>query len=368
MLGGYGHFGTRISLALARHGDAEIWIAGRDPSRIGRRVGEIETAYPNAAVSGTVIDLTDRKNLRTSLERLEPGIVVHTAGPFQSRDYGVAEACIAAGSHYVDLADGRRFVADFGQLDARAREAGVLLVSGASTLPGLSSAVVDLLSHGMREVTSIETSIVPAGQTLRGRATIEAVLSYCGNPVRRLREGVWSDCIGWTDVRRVQYPCYARRVAVCDVPDLELFPARYRGVRTVCFRAGPELYFEHLGLGLMARMRRLGLVRSWSRYAGFFTWLNRMTRRFGSATGCMQVCVAGIARDGSTIERRWDLVAGSNHGHEIPALPAIALARKLLTGQMTLRGAMPCLGLIGVEDFAVEAGRFDIRWNLTRVR
>ena len=368
ILGGYGHFGSRISHALARNGEAEIWIAGRDPERLGLMAAEIEASYPHAVVAGTALDLTDTDCLRRTLDRLSPGIVIHTAGPFQVRDYGVAEACIESGSHYLDLADSRRFVADFARLDQRAKAADLLLVSGASSLPGLSSAVVDLLSHGMQRVTTIETSIVPAGQTLRGRATAAAVLSYCGTPVRRLRNGTWSDCIGWTDVRRIRYPCYARRVAVCDVPDLELFPQRYKGVETVTCRAGPELYLEHVGLCLMARLRRLGLVRDWARCAGFFTWLNRLTRRFGSDTGCMQVSVTGTARDGSTIERRWDLVAGSNHGHEIPALPAIALARKLLTDRIAQRGAMPCLGLIGLEDFAVEASRFDIDWNLTRVR
>jgi len=368
ILGGYGHFGTRIAHALAKHGRAEIWIAGRDPARAAALARELESGHAGAAVQGIALDLGDAAGLARALGRLEPGIVIHTAGPFQGRDYDVARACIEAGSHYVDLADGRRFVADFAELDDRARARDVLLVSGASTLPGLTSAIVDLLRNGMPEIRTIDISIVPAGQTVRGRATIAAVLSYCGKPVRRLEDGVWRDFIGWQDARRVKYPCFSRRVAVCDVPDLELFPARYKGVRTVSFRAGPELRFEQLALGGMAAMTRLGLVRNWARYTGAFEQLSRLTRRLGSGTGCMQVNVSGIGRDGAAIERRWDLVAGSNHGHEIPAMPAIALTKKLLRGEISLRGAMPCLGLIGIEDFALEAQGFDIDWNLTRVR
>jgi len=39
--------------------------------------------------------------------------VIHCAGPFQSQDYRVALAAMAAGAHYLDLADGRQFVARF---------------------------------------------------------------------------------------------------------------------------------------------------------------------------------------------------------------------------------------------------------------
>ena len=46
-------------------------------------------------------------------------------------------ACIAAGAHYLDLADARDFVARIGTLDAAARAAGVAIISGASSVPAL---------------------------------------------------------------------------------------------------------------------------------------------------------------------------------------------------------------------------------------
>ncbi|HZF99242.1 MAG TPA: hypothetical protein VEY92_13600 [Pseudoxanthomonas sp.] len=50
-------------------------------------------------------------DLAARLVALAPGIVIHSAGPFQGCDYRVAEACLAAGVHCIDLADGRDFVA-----------------------------------------------------------------------------------------------------------------------------------------------------------------------------------------------------------------------------------------------------------------
>jgi saccharopine dehydrogenase-like NADP-dependent oxidoreductase len=43
---------------------------------------------------------------------------VDAAGPFQGAEPRVARAAIAAGLHYVDLADARDFVAGFRALDA----------------------------------------------------------------------------------------------------------------------------------------------------------------------------------------------------------------------------------------------------------
>jgi saccharopine dehydrogenase-like NADP-dependent oxidoreductase len=69
--------------------------------------------------------------------------LIKTAGPFQSQRYTVALAAIQAGCHYIDLADGHEFVAGISSLDGPARERGVTVISGASTVPALSSAVID---------------------------------------------------------------------------------------------------------------------------------------------------------------------------------------------------------------------------------
>jgi short subunit dehydrogenase-like uncharacterized protein len=65
---------------------------------------------------------------------------VNTVGPFQSKDFTVAEACIRAGSsysyclilfgsHYVDIADSRPFVSNISELNEKAKNANVLVIS-----------------------------------------------------------------------------------------------------------------------------------------------------------------------------------------------------------------------------------------------
>ena len=276
----------------------------------------------------------------------------------------MAEACIACRSHYVDLADGRRFVCDFDELDREARRRDVLLVTGASTLPALSSAVVDSLSADMAQIDSIRTVILPAGRSLPGAATFGAVMEYCGKPVRTFENGAWVSRTGWEDARRLLIDGKVRNAAVCDVPDLELFPRHYDCLRTATFHAGPEWAWQHRFIRIMARLVRRGWIESWSPYARLLQHLNSLTSVAGSATGYMQVEVQGEDNARRAIVRQWNLIAGQNHGPEIPCMPAQILAKKLIAGETRARGARPCLGLMDIDDFAREVATLDISWSV----
>ena len=192
----------------------------------------------NTAIACVTLDHRDAA-FESALHRLKPAVVVHAAGPFQDQDYAVAEACLVAGINYVDLADTRAFVSNFETLDAKAKAAGVTLISGASTLPGLSSAVVEHLHPRFATVERIETTIVPGNQTPRGLSTVQAVLSYCGRRFNWLRNGRWEPVHGWQDIRTQHYPSLGkRRLGTCDVPDLTLFAKRYPELHTLTFHAG----------------------------------------------------------------------------------------------------------------------------------
>ena len=109
VLGGYGQFGRRIVGALARDAGLELIVAGRDEAKAQALVDALTDA--RATLSAAVLDI--ERNFAEALAHLRPDVVVHTAGPFQQRGYGVASATLAAGAHYIDLADGRAFVEGF---------------------------------------------------------------------------------------------------------------------------------------------------------------------------------------------------------------------------------------------------------------
>ena len=115
ILGGYGVFGAKLARRLAAQSEAEILIAGRSLAKaeaLCRTFG------------GTPILLDRDGDIFGEIARLRPIIVVDAAGPFQAYGddpYRVAKAAIAAGAHYLDLADDAAFVAGITALDEDAK-------------------------------------------------------------------------------------------------------------------------------------------------------------------------------------------------------------------------------------------------------
>ena len=105
-----------------------------------------------------------------------------------------------------DLADARDFVATIDRLDAEAKAKNVLVVSGASSVPCLTAAVIDAYVPAFARLETVDYGISAAQHTNRGLATTSAVLSYVGKPMVVLREGVMKTVHGWEDSHVERYP------------------------------------------------------------------------------------------------------------------------------------------------------------------
>lgn len=357
VLGGYGFFGTRICQALATNKAIRLLIGGRDINQARHLAHQLELG-PEQAIA---ID-ADAPTLAQQLAELQVATVIHTAGPFQGQDYRVARAAIAAGAHYIDLADGRAFVAGIGQLDDLARERGVFVTSGASSLPALSSAVVDRYAVRFRELTSIRHGIA-SGARAPGIATMRGIFGYCGKPFARLVAGRTELTYGWLDLKRHHFaaPVGPRLLGSCDVPDLALFPTRYPDVQTVTFHAGFASSPGHLFLWASAQLVRYGLLPSLAFMVAPLHAISQRLEPFVSDKGAMFVAMDGIGVDGQALSLEWQLLAAHNHGPHIPCGAAIALSNKLARGDALPHGAMPCMGILTVEDYLAALQGFDVR-------
>lgn len=351
MIGAYGFFGRRLVERLSRQPALHIFIAGRS----GIAAETLKRKLQPGALCKLDVATLDAMSpaFASQLRQLNPAVVVNTSGLFQNQDYRVAEACIAAGVHYIDLADGREFVMGIGVLNTAALRAGVMVASGASSVPALSSAAVDHLVRGLQTVKTIDVGISPGNRTERGLSTIQSILSYCGKP---LPVSTSTPATGWLGSYRHTYPSPvgSRLHSPCDVPDLELFPSRYAGHPEVRFGAGLELEFLHRGMNLMAWMARHGFVKNWAAHA---KWLKRAADLFqtwGTDAGAMHVAVTGVTGEGQSVSRAWQLVATDGDGPYVPTLAASALVRKIAAGNYQHAGAMPCVGLLTLEDFCRE--------------
>jgi saccharopine dehydrogenase-like NADP-dependent oxidoreductase len=359
ILGAYGTFGTRICRSLVSESTIQLAIAGRDRERATAFAASL-----GATCEPVVIDY-QAPDFAATLSSLRSNLVIHTAGAFQAQDYRVASAAIDAGAHYIDLADARAFVAGIGALDERARARGVVVTSGASTLPAVSSAAVERLVAAFSELHRIEINIAPAQVIARGLATMESVLSYCGKPFLELIDGEWRTVRGWLGLRRVRYPALGTRWAArCDVPDLPLLPKRYPTVRSARFDAALELTAAQFGMAGLAGLTRIGVLSKPERFAALVLRLARLLDRFGSDVGGMQVVVEGVTTTGQRLRRAWYLVAKQGDGPQIPCIPAIVIARKLARGERIELGARPCMGMMTLEEFDAATDGFDIRWEI----
>nr|WP_315489090.1 saccharopine dehydrogenase NADP-binding domain-containing protein [uncultured Rhodoferax sp.] len=354
VLGGYGNFGARISRALVGDDRIELLVAGRD----GPRAAAFAAALPGRA-QGVAVDMHST-GFAQSLQNHGVGLLIHTAGPFQGQDYAVARACAQAGVHYIDLADGRRFVCDFPRaLHAAFVDTGRVAITGASTVPALSSAVVDSLCAGWQRLDTLDICIAPAQTAPRGVATLRAVLSYCGGPIQIWHGGQWQTHIGWANPKRVAFQRLRPRLgALCDIPDLELFPARYRVRERMEFLAAVEVGLAQRAFAVLAWLRQVGLLKNPSSLAGLLNTTAKLFDPLGSALGGMVVRVAGLDAAGMPAKRAWHIAADNDHGPEIPCMAAILLARRLAGGEPMACGAFACVGLNKLVDFAPEFAKW----------
>ncbi len=352
VLGGYGNFGKRIAYLLTQK-NIPVIIAGRNKEK----AEAFAATLPSSLVSVSIFDV--HKALPQQLQALQPSVVINTCGPFQTNNYDVAEVCIKHGVHYVDLADGRAFVNGIAQLDEKARQNNVVVISGASTVPGLSSAVVEHYHDEFSIIESLQYGISPGQKTERGLATTQAVMSYVGKTIQPFASrsgGVY----GWQNIYRQAYPSLGKRwMANCDIPDLDLLPVRY-GIRCIQFSAGMELSLMHLGIWLLSWLVRIGVPLDLSKHASTLLRVSQWFDWMGTANGGMHMVMRGKNKAGEPHERRWFIIAKDGDGPNIPCVPAVILAKQLVLGVPLNAGAYPCVGVIKLEDYMAELEKFNI--------
>jgi len=367
IVGGYGAFGTNVAKRLARDRSRHIVIAGRSLGKAQAYAATLAALHPRTRIEAAQLDATCISG--AELRALGAAVVVNASGPFQAQNYTLARACIAAGSHYIDLADARAFVCGIGSLDAEARAANVSVVSGTSSVPGLSSAVVRHLARELARIDEVHIGISPGNSFDPGLATTASIVGAAGKPFRGWRDGAQRTLYGWQGLHRRTFPDLGRRwMGDVDVPDLQLLPQHYPQLATARFTAGLEVGMFHLGLWGLSWLVRAGIVRDLSPLAAPLLAVKRRLSMLGSDAGGMFVTVVGRgAGDGGTRRRTltWTLIARSGDGPYVPAIASVILARRLTGAHRIAAGAMPCFGLFDLADFDAEVADLDITTTLS---
>lgn len=337
ILGGYGTFGGRLAHLIAGL-PVQVLIAGRSLAKARAFCADLPPQFQPLHL--------DRADIATALATHQPDLLVDASGPFQRADYTVPRACIAHGVHYLDLADASDFVCGIDQLDPQAQAAQVTVLSGLSTFPALSGAVVQEIAKRMR-IETLTIGIAPSPHAGMGLNVMRAVLSYAGAP---LQHGL-TKITGLCSTRRAtigppgHVPLRPRRFALVDVPDLRLMPMHLPTLRDIWIGAGPLPTPLLRCLVGLARLRSWGIVPPLAPLAPLaHRVLNAL--RFGEDRGGFYVTATGEGRRMS-----WHLLAEGADGPRIPSMAAEIIIRHALAGRMPAPGARTALGAMTLQDF-----------------
>lgn len=351
ILGGYGVFGGRLAELLADRAELELVIAGRSRARAQAFCAD----YPGPA-RVTPLAL-DRRDIARGLEALRPDLVVDASGPFQDYGedrYGVVEACIAQGVDYLDFADSADFVFGISRFDAACKAAGVFVLSGVSSFPVLTAAVLREMEQEM-QVVSVTGGIAPSPYAGVGLNVMRAVTGYAGGPVKLLRDGRQVEAVGLAESMRFtvavpgKMPLDNIRFSLVDVPDLQVIPPEHDSLRDIWMGAGPVPESLHRILNLLAKARaRFRLPSLVPLSPLFYRVLNLM--KFGAHRGGMFVQARGRS-GGQDIEMSWHLIAEGDDGPYIPSMAIEAIIRKMLLGERPAPGARSGTWALELADY-----------------
>ena len=281
-------------------------------------------------------------------------------GPFQTANYNIAKICIECGVHYIDLADGREFVCNISNLNAAATSAKISVISGASTVPALSSAVIEQIKGEFSKITMLNYGISPGQKAERGLATTQGILTYIGKQIPAPK-GSANIRYGWQDIHHITYPQLGKRwMANCEIPDFDLLPQKYN-IKKMNFSAGMESSLLHLSIWSLSWLVRLGLPVKLANYAAPLLKISQLFDWLGTKDGGMHMIFNGLNLEGRPKSIKWYIIAKDGDGPQIPTVPTIIIAKKIMHDQFDYIGAMPCVGIVSLDECIQELDGFNIK-------
>lgn len=373
--GGYGVFGRRVVEDLLTHTEAEITIAGRHPRRVERGTGTERTRSesPFPRVTAVYSDLRDLESVVRTIRGAKA--VILAAGPFQGLPLTVLEGAMKEGAPYLDLSDSREYVRRVYKCEYEIVRAGISAFTGLSTLPGISSVLVEKMRVHFDTLQAIRMFMSPGNRNPRGIATIQSIMTYVGRPISIVRNGNPEFVAGWSGAERVEFPAPVgeRTTYFCDVPDYDLFP-KFFGARTVEFRAGLELPVLNRGLEWLGRIRPAAPFVGERWFVRLMVLASQMLAGFGTPHGGLLVTVEGTrAGKGDRPRQKSSGLEGSpladsepvpfsvsaaviteRDGPQVPAAPAGIVAARLLRGVVSPPGIVPVHRWIHPDEFLAE--------------
>jgi short subunit dehydrogenase-like uncharacterized protein len=229
--GAYGYTGALITRYAAEQGLQPI-LGGRDPGKlcaISDRYGFEQRVFDLGNPAGVAAELSDIR------------VVIHCAGPFIRTARVMAEGCLRAGAHYLDITGEIAVFEMMARLDRRAIEAGVMLLPGAGFDVVPSDCLAAHLKQKLPEASHLTLAFRSKGRPSHGTSLTVIENMMHGGAVRKDgkltrvppawrtrdidfgRGPTRTMTIPWGDVSTAFYST--------GIPDIEVYMAAPRGLR-----------------------------------------------------------------------------------------------------------------------------------------
>lgn len=156
--GATGYTGRRTAQWAVAH--------GMKPALAGRRAAEVEALAKSLGLAWESFDLADPATLASRLAKYST--VLHCAGPFIHTWRPMIEACITAGTHYLDITGEVDVYEGLADYETQARQAGVMMMPavGFDMVPGDCLAL--MLKDALPDATSLDIAYSFDGTITRG--------------------------------------------------------------------------------------------------------------------------------------------------------------------------------------------------------
>ncbi|MCZ6559299.1 MAG: saccharopine dehydrogenase NADP-binding domain-containing protein [Gammaproteobacteria bacterium] len=251
--GANGYTGELIAREAARRGSKPV-LAGRSSAKIDPLAAELE-------LESRTFSLDDAEATRQCLSGI--ALVVHCAGPFSATAKPMLEACLAGGTHYLDITGEIDVFAYAHGLHQRAADAGIVLCPGAGfdvtptdclaaalseTLPKASHLALGFDSQSRMSQGTAKTSIEGLAKGGRIREKGKLVVVGLGYESRQIDFGNGEKCamtIPWGDVATANYSTGIPNIKVF-VPVSPKLVKRMRMLNRVRFLLGLGLVQSYL--------------------------------------------------------------------------------------------------------------------------
>jgi saccharopine dehydrogenase (NAD+, L-lysine-forming) len=205
---------------MTRSGDS--WLIYGATGYTGRLVADraraagLRPTLAGRSGPSLAVPLDDERALRAAVAG--HALVANCAGPFARTSAPLVDACVAAGTHYLDITGEIPVFESILALDAAARAAGVTLLTGAGFDVVPTDCLAGLLHAALPDATSLELAFDAPGGTSRGTA-ITALSAIATGGLRRIGGALRPTPFG-VPAREVPFPSGTRWAGALSWGDL----------------------------------------------------------------------------------------------------------------------------------------------------